>query len=269
MSLFYEGICMENEISLLDENKKRVDGRAVDELRPIKIEAGVLNRADGSAYLEWGQNKVLAAVYGPREAHPRHRQDPARALVQCRYNMAAFSVGDRKRPGPDRRSVEISKVISEALSFVVFKEQFPRTSVDVFIEILQAEAGTRCAGLTVASVAMADAGIPMKDLVVSCASGKIEDTIILDPGKDEDNFGQADLPVAIVPRTEDVVLLQMDGHFTQDEFDIALKNSIDACHKINELQKDALRRRYAVNVMEEAKESEPEPSVTQPQEGEE
>ncbi len=268
MSLFLEGICMENEISLLDENKRRVDGRAVDELRPIKIEAGVLHRADGSAYLEWGQNKVLAAVYGPREAHPRHRQDPARALVQCRYNMAAFSVSDRKRPGPDRRSVEISKVISEALSFVVFKEQFPRTSVDVFVEILQAEAGTRCAGLTVASVAMADAGIPMKDLVVSCASGKIEDTIILDPGKDEDNFGQADLPVAIVPRTEDIVLLQMDGHFTTAEFDEALKSSIKACHEIHELQKDALRRRYAVSV-EEAEESEPESMESMPQEGDE
>lgn len=248
---------METELSLLDENKRRIDGRAVDELRPIKIEAGVLHRADGSAYLEWGQNKILAAVYGPREAHPRHRQDPARALVQCRYNMAAFSVGERKRPGPDRRSVEISKVISEALSFVVFKEQFPRASVDVFVEVLQAEAGTRCAGLTVASVALADAGIPMRDLVVSCASGKIEDTIILDPGKEEDNRGQADLPVAIVPRTEDIVLLQMDGHFTQEEFDTALKNSIGACHKIYEMQKDALRRRYAVTTQEEMDLDEP------------
>src|SRR6058998_2667189 len=103
------------------------DGRRLDELRPVRIEAGVLRRADGSAYIEWGGNKVLAAVYGPREAHPRHLQDPARALVQCRYNMAPFSVSDRKRPGPDRRSVEISKVISEAFSSVVFKEQFPRT----------------------------------------------------------------------------------------------------------------------------------------------
>src|SRR5436189_105069 len=122
------------ELKLIDANGVRLDGRRVNELRPIKIEAGVLKKADGSAYLEWGNNKVLAAVYGPREAHPRHLQDPAKALVQCRYNMAPFSVTDRKRPGPDRRSVEISKVISEAFSAVVFVEQFPRTSVDVFIE---------------------------------------------------------------------------------------------------------------------------------------
>lgn len=242
---------MEPEVKLLDENKRRLDGRAVDELRPIKIEAGVLNRADGSAYLEWGGNKVLAAVYGPREAHPRHRQDPARALVQCRYNMAAFSVSDRKRPGPDRRSVEISKVVSEALGHVVFKEQFPRTSVDVFIEVLQAEAGTRCAGLTAAAVAMADAGIPMRDLVVSCAAGKADGTLLLDLGKEEDNLGEADLPVAIVPRTGEIVLLQMDGHLTPEELETSLKNAIAACHKIYEIQKDALRRRYAVTAKHE------------------
>ena len=86
------------------------DGRAFDELRPLKIEAGVLERADGSAYVEIGDNKVLAAVYGPRELHVRRLLKPNMAILRCRYNMAPFSVEDRKRPGPDRRSVEISKI---------------------------------------------------------------------------------------------------------------------------------------------------------------
>ena len=238
------------ELKLIDENGVRLDGRRFDELRPIRIEAGVLCRADGSAYVEWGGNKVLAAVYGPREAHPRHLQDPARALVQCRYNMAPFSVSDRKRPGPDRRSVEISKVISEAFSSVIFKEQFPRTSVDIFIEVLQADAGTRCAGLTAAAVAIADAGVPMKDLVTSCASGKIGGVVCLDLNKDEDNFGEADCPMAIVPRTGEIVLLQMDGHLTYDEFQKAMGLSIDAAKRIYDLQRDALRRRYSTTVDE-------------------
>src|SRR5206468_3335909 len=208
--------------------------------------------------IEWGGNKVLAAVYGPREAHPRHLQDPARALVQCRYNMAPFSVSDRKRPGPDRRSVEISKVISEAFASVVFVEQFPRTSVDIFIEVLQADAGTRCAGLTAASVALADAGIPMRDLVTSCASGKIGGVVALDLNKDEDNFGDADCPMAIVPRTGEIVLLQMDGHLTADEFDRAMGLSIGAAKKINEIQRDALRRRYE-SVAEQARLEAPPP----------
>ena len=229
---------------ILFENGKRLDGRKPDELREIKIEAGVLHRAEGSCYLEWGGNKVIAAVYGPREAIPRHTQNPLRAIVNARYNMAAFSVEDRKRPGPDRRSREISKVISEALGNVILLERFPRASIDVNIEVLDAEAGTRCAGLTAAAVALADAGIPMRDIPVSCAAGKIEDQIVLDLGKEEDNFGAADLPVAISPRTGDILLLQMDGHLTLDEFDKALDLAIKGCHIVSDIQKKALLEKY-------------------------
>lgn len=231
---------------LVLENGLRADGRRLDEMRPVTIEAGVLSRADGSAYVEWGGNKVLAAVYGPREAHPRHMQDPARAIVKCRYNMAAFSVTERKRPGPDRRSTEISMVTAKALESVIFVEQFPRASVDVFIEVLQANAGTRCAGITAASVALADAGVPMRDLVAACASGKIDGHIALDMNKDEDNYGEADLPAAFIPRTDEVVLLQMDGHLTPDELGKALDYDLKACKTLYEMQKTALRKKYIV-----------------------
>jgi exosome complex component RRP41 len=173
-------------------------------------------------------------------------QNPTRAIVQCNYNMASFSVSDRKRPGPDRRSQEISKIISEALEHVVFTHLFPRTSIDVYIEVLQANAGTRCAGLTAASVALADAGVPMKDLIASCASGRILDTIVLDLNKEEDNFGSADVPLGLVPRTGEIVLLQMDGDLSVEEFKTALSMSIDACQRIYNIQKEALKRKYCI-----------------------
>ena len=241
---------MTTDIKLLDENGRRIDGRRPEEMRPLKIEAGVLKRADGSAYVEWGMNKVLAAVYGPRECHPRHMQNPTRALVQCKYNMAAFSVDDRKRPGPDRRSQEISKITSEALTHVVFTEYFPRTSIDVYVEVLQANAGTRCAGLTAASVALADAGVPMRDLVASCAAGKAAGTVMVDLGKEEDNFGEADIPVGYVPRTKEVVLLQMDGDLTHEEFTKGFHMAINGCEKVYEVQRDALKRRYQARSMD-------------------
>ena len=164
----------------LIENGVRLDGRKLDELREIKMKVGVLKNVQGSAYVEWGKNKVLAGVYGPREMHPKRLQNPTAATVRLTYNMAAFSVDDRKRPGPDRRSVEISKISSEALTNVVEVHRFPNAAIDVFVEILQADAGTRCVGLTAASLALADAGIPMKDLVVSCAAGKADGEILLD-----------------------------------------------------------------------------------------
>jgi exosome complex component RRP41 len=158
--------------------------------------------------------------------------------------MAAFSVDDRKRPGPDRRSREISKVISEALESVILVERYPRAAIDVNIEVLDAEAGTRCAGLTAAAVALVDAGIPMKDIPVSCAAGKIDGQVVLDLGKEEDNFGQADLPVAISPRTGEILLLQMDGHLTMDEFNQALDMAIKGCKAVSEIQKKAIMKTY-------------------------
>ncbi|MBC7109932.1 MAG: exosome complex exonuclease Rrp41 [Archaeoglobi archaeon] len=223
---------------------RRIDGRAPDELRPMKIVVGPLNRADGSCYLEHGKNKVMAAVYGPREVHPKHLQEATHAIIRYRYNMAPFSVEERKRPGPDRRSIEISKVSREALESVILKEYFPRSAIDIFVEILQADAGTRVAALNAASVALADAGIPMRGLISACSVGKVDDTLVLDLCKEEDNYGQADMPVAILSNTGEITLLQMDGHLTREEFERALEMAIEGCKKIYRMQREALLARY-------------------------
>lgn len=242
------------EMTLVNEDGVRIDGRTADQHRPVHIEVGVLSNADGSAYLEIGKNKVLAAVYGPRECHPRHLQDPTKAIIQCKYNMQSFSVSDRKRPGPDRRSIEISKIIAEALERVVLTELYPRASIDVYIEILQANAGTRCAGLTAAAVALADAGIPMRDLVPSIAVGKADGHVLLDLNKEEDNYGEADVPIGIMPSTDEIVLLQMDGDMTREEFDTAIDMAFEACHELCDIQKAALKKRYDTGAVREGSE---------------
>jgi exosome complex component RRP41 len=210
----------------------------------VKIEVGILARADGSCYIEMGGNKVIAAVYGPREVHPRHLQEVTRAIVRYRYNMASFSVEERKRPGPDRRSYELSKVSREALEPVILTSFFPRSVIDVFVEVLQADAGTRTAGINAAAVALADAGIPMKSMISSCAAGKVGDTIVLDPMKEEDNFGQADLPIAMTPNG-DITLMQMDGNLTPDEFRQAVTMAMKGAKDIYELQRRALVAKYS------------------------
>lgn len=235
---------MAKKVEKLIVNGKRLDGRALEEIRNVRIEAGVLKRADGSAYIEWGENKIIAACYGPREVHPRHLERQDKAIIRCKYSMAPFSVYDRKRPGPDRRSIEISKVIKEAFESAVRTELFPRTAIDIFIEVLQANAGTRCAGLTAASVALADAGIPMEDLIAACSAGKVENAIVLDVFGLEDSLGDADMPVAIMPRKRKITLLQMDGRLTREEFEKAFKLAIKGCEIIYEKQKEALKKKY-------------------------
>lgn len=229
---------------LINKKGLRLDGRKPDELRPIKIEVGVLPNADGSAYIQQGKNKILAAVYGPRELHPKHLALPDRTVLRCRYHMAPFSVQERKSPAPSRREIELSKVIRESLEPSVFLEYYPRTGIDIFIEVLQADGGTRCASITAASLALADAGIPMRDLVVACAAGKVDNTIVLDLMDTEDKVGGADVPVALMPNLNAITLLQMDGILTLEEFEKAVNLSLEGCRKIYPMQKEALKAKY-------------------------
>jgi exosome complex component RRP41 len=231
---------------LIDKKGIRLDGRKADELRPVKLQVGVLSHADGSAYIEHGKNKILVGVFGPREVHPKHLMQPDRMVLKVRYHMAPFSVQERKSPAPSRREVELSKVIKESLEPALFLELYPRTGVDVYIEVLQADGGTRCAAITAAALAIADAGVPMRDLVVGCAAGKVDDTVVLDLYDAEDKLGAADVPVAYMPALNAVTLLQMDGILEPGEFEKAVDMAIEGCKKIYEMQKEALKTKYMV-----------------------
>ena len=229
---------------LFREDGKRLDGREKNELRPIKMEVGVLENADGSAYLEWGNNKIYCAVYGPREVHPHHLAKPDRGILRVFYRMATFSVFERKRPAPGRREKEVSMVIADCLKPVLFLELYPGTSFEVFINVIDADGGTRCACTTVAALALADAGIPMRSLVTAVAIGKIDGELITDLSGIEDKAGDADLPCAMTWFNEELSLLQFDGNMDLEEFSQSLTLAKEALSKIYEIQLTALKKKY-------------------------
>lgn len=232
---------------LMNENGIRCDGRRIDQIRNVSIKVGILKNADGSAYIEFGKNKILAGVFGPRDVHPKHMADQDSGILRCRYHMSPFSVTERKNPAPSRREIEISKVIKEALQPAVILKDFPRTVVDVFIEVLQADGGSRCAALDAASVALVDAGIPMRDIVCACAAGKVADKIVLDVNDEEDKEGQADMPVAYMPNLGKITLMQLDGILTPAEYKKCLETAIGGCKQVYEIQKKALMEKYFKN----------------------
>ncbi len=234
----------------------RVDGRKPDELRPLSIESGVIPNADGSAYIEMGRNKIIVGVYGPREMHPKRFSKPNMGVLRCRYHMAPFSVDPRRSPAPSRRDQEISMVMTDAIEPALFLERYPRSVIDVYAEIIEADGGTRCASINAAAVALADAGIPMKDLVSSCAAGKYDGKIVLDLGDYEDKKGESDVPVAYLPKIGEVTLLQMEGIMTQEETEKCIDLAIEGCKQVYEAQKEALKKKYGM--AEEAEENEEE-----------
>ncbi len=192
----------EANVVLLDENGIRSDGRKVNETRKVTIKAGVLKNASGSAYIEFGGNKILAGVFGPRDVHPKHMSNPDTGILRVRYHMEPFSVGERKKPAPSRREIEISKVIKEALE------------------------------------------PPMRDLVCACASGKAADALILDVNNEEDQAGQADMPIGYMPNLGKITLLQLDGVLTADEYKKCIELGLEGCKQVYEIQKNALREKY-------------------------
>ena len=224
---------------------KRVDGRKFDELRPITAKVGIIPNADGSAMFAFGSTIAIAAVYGPKPLHPQHMQDPRTCILRCNYNMLPFSVTERAKPGPNRRSKEIGKVTEWALSSVVDLKRFPGTVIDVEIMILQANASTRCAGINAAAMALAHAGVPMKEMVASVSIGKIDDKIVTDVIKEEEDWeegeGATDIPFSITSNSEQITHLQLDGKIQTKRLKEATEAALKACKKIHEVQKKALK----------------------------
>lgn len=224
---------------------KRPDGRKITELRKIVAKVGVVPNADGSAIFSLGKTVAIAAVYGPRKLHPQHMQNPATGILRVNYDLLSFSVADRKKPGPSRRSQEISKMIEYALIPAIDLKDFPQTVVDVQVYITQADAGTRTAGINAASMALAHAGIPMKNLVCSVAIGKQDKELIVDLDKEEEDYhegeGATDFPLAKIAGTNQFTLLQLDGKIQPERIKEVLALANTACEEIYQEQKKALK----------------------------
>jgi exosome complex component RRP41 len=226
---------------------KREDGRKFDETREMRAEVGVIKNADGSALFAFGDTIAIAAVYGPRHLHPQHMQNPQKGILRCTYDMLSFSVPERKKPGPSRRSQEISKVTEWALSSVIDLQDFPNTVVDVFITIISANASTRVAGINAAAMALAHAGVPMKEMVSAVSIGKIDRTLVADVSKAEEDYDEGesatDIPMAFLSKSGKISLLQLDGEIRPEELKRALKMGKEACKKIYDLQEKTLKEK--------------------------
>lgn len=222
----------------------RNDKRLPDQTREIKMEVGNIVSANGSAQVSFGNTTAMASVHGPRQLFPKHLQESQTGIMRVRYNMAPFSVVDRKSPGPDRRSTELSKVIRLSMAPAMLLDDYPKVTVDAFVEIIQADGSTRVTGINALSLALASAGIPMKGLVAACSVGKINGTLVVDLNGLEDNNSESDVAVAMMPDRNLVTLLQMDGMLTKEELMKLLDSAKKTCANILNMQKKTLLDRY-------------------------
>jgi len=232
---------------LLSDQGLRLDGRKAGELRRLQCRMGVYGQADGSAYLEQGNTKVLAAVYGPHDMRDsRLRPLHDRVVVNCQYSMAVFSTGERKRrPRGDRKSQEMSQHLKQTFEATIKTELYPRSQIDIFVEVLQADGGNYCACVNAATLALIDAGIPLVDYVSACTASLVADTPLVDVSSLEATTGGPELTVAAHPKSGQIVLLEMSHRFHMDHLDKVVEVALGGCRDIHNILDTVVRRHVA------------------------
>ena len=232
---------------LLAEFGLRQDGRKSKELRNIKCRMGVFGQADGSAYLEQGNTKVLAAVYGPHEPRQRSGAETSEVKVNCQYSMAVFSTSERKkRPRGDRKSQEMSQHLRQTFEAAIKTELYPRSQIDIFVEVLQADGGNYCTAVNASTLALIDAGIPLKDYVTACTAGFIHDRVLVDVNNQESSIGGgSELTMAMLPKSDEIVLLEMAQRFHVDHLDKVMDAAAKGCKDIHATLDQVVRKHLA------------------------
>ncbi|XP_021544518.1 exosome complex component RRP41 [Neomonachus schauinslandi] len=231
-------------LELLSDQGYRVDGRRAGELRKIQARMGVFAQADGSAYIEQGNTKALAVVYGPHEIRgSRARALPDRALVNCQYSSATFSTGERKRrPHGDRKSCEMGLQLRQTFEAAILTQLHPRSQIDIYVQVLQADGGTYAACVNAATLAVLDAGIPMQDFVCACSAGFVDNTALADLSHVEEAAGGPQLALALLPASGQIALLEMDARLHEDHLEQVLEAAARAARDVHTLLDRVVRQ---------------------------
>lgn len=227
---------------LLSDQGLRLDGRRSNELRRMRCRLGVFSQPDGSAYIEQGNTKVLAAVYGPHQANTR-KANHDEVIVNCQYSMATFSTGERKnRPRGDRKSQEMTIHLQQTLSAAIMMELYPRSQIDVFIEVLQSDGGNYCASINAATLALIDAGICLKEYVCACTASLAGGSVpLMDVSNVEEISGGPVLTVATLPKSGKIAFMEMTQRFHLDSLPKVLECATNGSKEIYDIMDKAVR----------------------------
>lgn len=253
---------------LISPEGLRQDGRKSHEVRQLSIDFGIVSKADGSAYLQLGNTKVIALVFGPHE--PTDRSTSGQVTFDLSISSFALPMSKlSKDQSAGRRFGGHSRLLErksgEICSFLkstfdpILHESIPTlekgAQIDVLLEVLQSDGSLTAACVNAASCALIDAGIPMRDFVTACNIGFAPLTsaltnaslsaLLVDPnGEEERSFRIPTLACSFLPRTQEVVAFSLvSGRLPFDKMNEALKNSCSGAVQIHKKLDYALMTR--------------------------
>ncbi|TPX32427.1 hypothetical protein SmJEL517_g04491 [Synchytrium microbalum] len=216
-------------------------GRNLDQIRPLYLNTGLTKHANGSAYFESGNLKLACSVYGPRQAR-RHQLLHDRGYLHCEFKFAPFSCTKRRGFQKDAQETEFSRIIQQALSPAIRLETLPKSTVDVFIQVIENDGTTAClaAAITCASMALIDAGIEMFDQVCATSACFFNTTIAVDCDLEEETGQTGQLMVSYMPSSKELTHMVLSGEVDAAYSVAAVEMCMDACTKVATLTQSKL-----------------------------
>ncbi|KAJ3261223.1 Exosome complex component RRP41 [Boothiomyces macroporosus] len=226
-----------SRLELITPEGLRVDGRRPKETRRIYSRTDLL-AADGSSYIEMGNTKLITTVYGPKES----KNNNSNSIINVEFHLASFASGSTaKKLRNDKKLMENSIAIRDIFESVLIKS-FGRSEIDVFIQVLQSDGGVLAAAINGTCLALIDAGIPITDYVTACTAGYCNEQAILDLNYIEESSEVPCLTVALTPKNEKILLMNMEHRLHLDNFDSVLSLAKTGCQTIYESLDECIRK---------------------------
>jgi len=232
----------------------RIDARAADELRPVKIARDYIKYAEGSCLIEVGNTRVICTA-SVEESVPQFLKGSGSGWVTAEYGMLPRSCPTRILRGKDSgRSLEIQRLVGRSLRAVVELRDLGERTIWIDCDVIQADGGTRTASITGSFVALVDAldklrkdGLlshcPVKDFVAATSVGILQGELLLDLCYEEDSRADVDMNVIMTGSGGFVEIQGTAEHkvFNKDEMDRLLDLAKIGIRKLIDIQKSALK----------------------------
>ncbi|XP_034688664.1 exosome complex component RRP41-like [Vitis riparia] len=215
----------------------RPDGRGFHQCRPAFLKTGAVNAASGSAYAEFGNTKVIVSVFGPRESKKAMAYSGTGRL-NCNVSYTTFAMPIRGQ-GSDHKGY--SSMLHKALEGAIIVESFPKTTVDVFALVLESGGSDLPVVISCASLALADAGIMMYDLVASVSVSCLGKNLVIDPILEEESYQDGSLLITCMPSRNEVTQLTVNGEWSTPRVHEAMQICLEACSKLAKIIRSCLK----------------------------
>ncbi|KAF2006300.1 ribosomal protein S5 domain 2-like protein [Amniculicola lignicola CBS 123094] len=235
----------------------RLDGRRWNELRRMHAQISTQAAADGSSYLEMGNTKVLCTITGPFEGRQTGQKGGKdnEAKVEVEIGVAGFSGVERRRRKTDKRTQEMQHTLSTAYSHLLLTHLYPHSTILINLHILSQDGSLLAACINAATLALIDAGVPMRDYLCACTAASTStssgEDANDDPLLDLNGLEEQELPfltVGVLGRADKVSVLIMESRVRMERVESMLAVGIDGCKRVKEILDGVVKssgKRYA------------------------